>query len=255
MKVSVKSDVGLVRESNQDAYCHRVFKAGGPREGAEVHLCAVADGIGGYQAGEVASRLALQAVAEELEKAVSQGRSLDGALAEAMTVANQRVVRQGLDDPSCQGMGTTVTAALVDGSVARIGHVGDSRAYLLRGGRLTQLTRDHSLVAELVRNGDLTEEEAAVHPQRNVLTQAFGSDLRVRADVTRTSLEAGDVLLLCTDGLTGAVTTAEMEEILSSAPSLDEACENLVALANDRGGYDNVTVLLAGPVAPGGEAQ
>jgi len=255
MKVSVRSDVGLVRETNQDSYCHKVFEPRDTGVAGPVHLCAVADGIGGYQAGEVASRLALQAVAEEIEKAVDLERALDRALAEAMTVANQRIVRQGLVDPSCRGMGTTVTVALVHGSVAHIGHVGDSRAYLFRGGRLVQLTNDHSLVAELVRNGNLTEEEAAVHPQRNVLTQAFGSDLRVKADVSSRPLEEGDILLLCTDGLTGSVTTDEIEEVLAAAPSLDEASERLVNMANGRGGHDNVTVLLAGPVDVGGEAR
>ncbi|MEW6031693.1 MAG: Stp1/IreP family PP2C-type Ser/Thr phosphatase [Bacillota bacterium] len=250
MKVSVKSDVGLVRQTNQDAYCYRVF------EGSKtVHLCAVADGIGGYQAGEVASRLALEAVAEEVDRAVRAGQPLEGTLAEAMAAANARIIRQGLSDPECSGMGTTVTVALVSGGMLHIGHVGDSRAYVYRKGRLAQVTRDHSLVAELVRNGDLSEDEAQFHPQRNVLTQAFGSDLRVRADVSTIPLEDGDLLLLCTDGLSGAVTAAEIEAVLSHAESLDQACDRLVALANEQGGHDNVTLLLAGPVTVGGGPQ
>jgi protein phosphatase len=250
MKVSVKSDIGLVRGSNQDSYSYRVFETVVP-----VHLCAVADGIGGYRAGEVASRLALEALAEGVEKALGGGDPLDTILAQSMAAANSRIIRQSLSDPNCAGMGTTVTAALMSEGVLHLGHVGDSRAYLLRSGRLTQVTRDHSLVAELVRNGDLSEDEAQFHPQRNVLTQAFGSDLRVKADVTSMPLEDGDLLLLCTDGLSGAVPASEIERVMSQSESLDQACEKLVAMANELGGHDNVTVLLAGPVRLGGDRK
>ncbi len=254
MRVSAKSDIGLVRQINQDAYRYETFEAGnGP--GRVVYLCAVADGMGGYRAGEVASRLALDTVVEQVGKAVAADEPLEAALEEAMTVANRRVVRQGLSDPDCFGMGTTVTAALIGGGTLYVGHVGDSRAYVVRGGNLEQVTRDHSLVAELVRNGDLTEAEAQVHPQRNILTQAFGSDLRVKADITVKPLRDGDFILLCTDGLTGAVSTADITAVLAATPDLDEACARLVALANERGGYDNVTVLLAGPVEVGGEEE
>jgi serine/threonine protein phosphatase PrpC len=254
MRVSVKSDIGLARQTNQDAYRYEAFGSS-QWAGGSVYLWAVADGLGGYRAGEVASNLALETVVEAVGKAVETGQPLDVALEQAMIIANQRVVRQGLSDPACLGMGTTVTVTVASGGLLQIGHVGDSRAYILRGGRLEQLTRDHSLVAELVRNGDLTEEQAQVHPQRNILTQAFGSDLRVKADISTRPLQNGDIILLCTDGLTSAVPPAEIEETLTKASSLDEACEKLVALANDRGGHDNVTVLLAGPVSVGGDGQ
>ncbi len=249
MKVSVKTDVGLVRQTNQDYYLYRKFCRG------TVHLCAVADGIGGYRAGEVASRLSLDVVAAEARQAVETGASLRASLEDAMAVANREVVRQSLSNPEYTGMGTTVTAALFRGRDLVLGHIGDSRAYLVRGGRLKQLTRDHSLVAELVRNGDLTEAEAQSHPQRNILTQAFGSDLRAKADVSQHTLENGDILLLCTDGLTGLVGVADIEATLAAADSLDHACERLVAMANDRGGSDNITVLLAGPMSFGGGAE
>jgi len=254
MRVSVKSDIGLARQTNQDAYRYETFGSS-QWTGGSVYLLAVADGMGGYRAGEVASNLALETVVDAVGKAVETGQPLDVALEQAMSIANQRVVRQGLSDPACFGMGTTVTVTIASGGLLRIGHVGDSRAYILRGGRLERLTRDHSLVAELVRNGDLTEEQAQVHPQRNILTQAFGSDLRVKADISTRPLQNGDIIFLCTDGLTGAVLPAEIEETLTKASSLDEACERLVALANDRGGHDNVTVLLAGPVSVGGDGQ
>jgi len=254
MKVSVKTDIGLVRQMNQDAHRYEVFGSDQWTGGA-VHLCAVADGLGGYRAGEVASRLALDTVVEQIGRAFETGEPMDAALEAAMSAANRRVVRQGLSDPSCSGMGTTVTLAIISGGLLHVGHVGDSRAYLLRGGHLEQITRDHSLVAELVRNGDLTEAEAQTHPQRNILTQAFGSDLRVKADVSTKPLQNGDTIMLCTDGLTGAVPGSEIEEVVSHASSLDEAAERLVALANERGGHDNVTVLLAGPVNVGGDRR
>lgn len=250
MQVSVKSDIGLVRQTNQDAYRHETFGSS-----KTVHFFAVADGMGGYRAGEVASRLALDAVAEEIGRAVEAGRPLPDALEEAMNVANRAIIRQSLSDPECLGMGTTLTVTVVSGGFLHIGHVGDSRAYILRDGRLTQVTRDHSLVAELVRNGDLTEEQAQNHPQRNILTQAFGSDLRVKADITTLPLRPGDLLLLCTDGLTSAVPSAAIEEALAKAENLEQACDRLVAMANERGGHDNVTVLLAGPVGSGGAGQ
>ncbi len=251
MKVSLKTDIGLVRQTNQDSVFAESF---GSDEwaGGRIHLFAVADGMGGYRAGEVASRLALETIREEVARAVETGEPLDAALEAAMSAANRRVVKRGLEDPECAGMGTTVTVALVSGGLLHLGHVGDSRAYLIRGGRLEQVTRDHSLVAELVRNGDLTEAEAQVHPQRNILTQAFGSDLRVKADITTRHLADGDLIMLCTDGLTGAVTGTEIEATIAHAPNLDEAAERLVAMANERGGYDNVTVLLAGPITVGG---
>ncbi|RJQ04189.1 MAG: Stp1/IreP family PP2C-type Ser/Thr phosphatase [Bacillota bacterium] len=253
MRVSVRSDIGLVRQTNQDSYVHRVFERGSGLDSPPVHVFGVADGMGGYQAGEVASRLALDVVASEVEKAAKAGRPLGQALSEAMIEANREVVRQGLSDPTCTGMGTTVTVALVSGGVLHVGHVGDSRAYIVRGGKLEQVTQDHSLVGELVRNGDITEEQAQMHPQRNILTQAFGSDLRVKPDLSTASLQDGDMVFLCTDGLTGAIQTAEIEDILAAAGDLDEAASKLVAIANERGGHDNVTVLVAGPFRLGGD--
>lgn len=254
MKVSVRTDVGLARQMNQDACRHEIFGSDSWTGGA-VHLLAVADGMGGYRAGEVASQLALETVANEISRAVDTGEPLDAALEGAMAAANRRVVKRGLSDPECAGMGTTVTVAVVSGGMLHMGHIGDSRAYLVRGGHLTQITHDHSLVGELVRNGDLTEAEAQVHPQRNILTQAFGSDLRVKADLSAQPLEAGDMIVLCTDGLTSVVPTAEIEQILSATPTLDEATRRLVDLANERGGFDNVTVLVAGPVGVGGDGR
>ena len=182
------TDVGRVREGNEDAYL--VDDAMG--------LVAVADGMGGHRAGEVASATALEA----LRSAITHGRPLR----ESMQDANEAVFTKSLTDAELRGMGTTLTAAtLVTGGTVLVGHVGDSRAYLLHDGELRQVTVDHSLVEELVREGRLTADEAAVHPQRSIITRALGVDASVEVDVYPVELAPGDRLLLCSDGLTGMV--------------------------------------------------
>ena len=182
------TDVGRVREGNEDAYL--VDDATG--------LVAVADGMGGHRAGEVASATALEA----LRAAITHGRPLR----ESMQDANEAVFTKSLTDEELRGMGTTLTAAtLVTGGTVLVGHVGDSRAYLLHDGELRQVTVDHSLVEELVREGRLTADEAAVHPQRSIITRALGVDASVEVDVYPVELAPGDRLLLCSDGLTGMV--------------------------------------------------
>jgi PPM family protein phosphatase len=234
MEVAARTDVGLVREHNEDRFLVRPG------------LLVVADGMGGAKAGEVAAGLAV----EHLERL--GGESSAAELTGAIEEANRAIRRLAEDDPERAGMGTTITAAMLgDGSVAEVLHVGDSRAYLLREGELRLLTRDHSMVAELVDRGTLTPEEAETHPQRNVITRALGAEPEVRVDHLQQELQPGDTLLLCTDGLSAHVPEAEIEAALNAAPSLDAAVDALVALANEAGGTDNVTVLLA-RVVPGG---
>jgi protein phosphatase len=206
-------------------------------------LFAVADGMGGAQAGELASSLAAAALRER-----GEGEDDGGALRvdELIQEANRRVHQRALDDETASGMGTTMTVALfdADGSVA-IGHVGDSRAYLLRGGALDQLTEDHSLVAELVRRGELSPEEAEVHPQRSVITRALGTDPDVDVDTFTVEAADGDVFLLCSDGLTtmvGAETITALVE--RDRDDLGAAARALIAEANARGGDDNITAVL-----------
>jgi protein phosphatase len=224
------TDTGRRRLRNEDAFI------------CEPPLFAVADGMGGARAGEIAAGLAAAA----LEEAGAETRGARG-IAALITEANRRIWERSLTDPETAGMGTTVTAALVDaaaGTVA-IGHVGDSRAYLLRDDSFEQLTTDHSLVAELVESGILTPEEAERHPQRSAITRALGTEPTVEVDAFTVAGEPGDVFLICSDGLSTMVADEDMASAITTAgrdPS--GAAEALVAAANARGGEDNVTVVL-----------
>jgi len=225
-----QTDTGRRRLRNEDAFI------------CEPPLFAVADGMGGARAGEIAAGLAAAA----LEEAGTETRGAEG-IAALLTEANRRIWERSLADPRTAGMGTTVTAALVDavaGTVA-IGHVGDSRAYLLRGGSIEQLTTDHSLVAELVQSGVLTPEEAERHPQRSAITRALGTEATVEVDGFTVTAEPGDVFLICSDGLSTMLSDDEMAAAIESAgrnPS--DAADALVRAANAHGGEDNVTVVL-----------
>jgi protein phosphatase len=203
-------------------------------------LFAIADGMGGAQAGEVASELAASA----LKESGANGGGEERVIA-LIQEANRRVHERASTDASTSGMGTTITVALVenDGTVT-IGHVGDSRAYLLRDGRLEQLTNDHSLVAELVRRGELSPQEAEVHPQRSVITRALGTDPDVDVDTFVVGARAGDIFLLCSDGLTDMVDEETIVAVVEQhRDDLDRAVKALVAAANKGGGEDNITVV------------
>ncbi len=224
------TDPGRRRLRNEDAFI------------CEPPLFAVADGMGGARGGEVAAGLAAAA----LEEAGSETHGEEGVVA-LITEANRRIWERSLNDPATAGMGTTVTVALVDapnGTVG-IGHVGDSRAYLLRDGRLEQITTDHSLVAELVQSGVLTPEEAERHPQRSAITRALGTEPSVEVDAFTVHAEPGDLFLICSDGLPVMVGDDEMEAAIEAAGRDPvRAAEALVTAANDHGGEDNVTVVL-----------
>jgi PPM family protein phosphatase len=221
------TDVGRVRDGNEDAYL--VDDAMG--------LIAVADGMGGHRAGEVASATALEA----LRAAITGGRPLR----ESIEDANDAVYTKSLTDTSLRGMGTTLTAGtLVAGDTVLVGHVGDSRAYLLHDGELRQVTNDHSLVEELVREGRLTADEAAVHPQRSIITRALGVDASVEVDVYPVELVPGDRLLLCSDGLTGMVAPDDIAATLRRESDPTRAAAQLVDAANAAGGEDNITVVV-----------
>lgn len=223
------TDTGRKRRRNEDAFVCRA------------PLFAVADGMGGAQAGEVASRLAAAAVGERAPD--SSGEAVVAAL---VAEANRRVWQRSLEDMSHSGMGTTITVALADlaaGTIA-IGHVGDSRAYRIRDGALEQLTEDHSLVAELVRRGRLSPEEAETHPQRSVITRALGTEPDVEVDVFTVEALPGDLFLLCSDGLTTMVPDAELLDLAAGERAdLEAVARALVDAANAAGGEDNVTVV------------
>ena len=223
------SDAGRKRRRNEDSFV------------IDPPLFVVADGMGGAQAGEVASRLAA-AVFREFHEA----DDLEGAERVEATVqeANRRIYERAREDANASGMGTTVTAALVGEDTIAIGHVGDSRAYRVRGDTLEQLTDDHSLVADLVRSGRLTAEEADSHPQRSVITRALGTDLNVDVDTFVFAPEDGDIYLLCSDGLTTMVPAEQILEIIREKEGLEPAARALVKAANRSGGEDNITVVL-----------
>jgi PPM family protein phosphatase len=211
-------------------------------------LFAVADGMGGAKAGEIASRLAAAAVREEEGERVDVG----GLIQEA----NRRVFERSRDDASASGMGTTMTVALVENDHVTIGHVGDSRAYRLRGDELEQLTEDHSLVAELVRSGRLSPEEAEMHPQRSVITRALGTEADVDVDTFTVDALPGDVFLLCSDGLTTMVEDERIVGVVGeNRDDLERAAKQLISDANRSGGEDNVTVVFFDIAEEGAEPE
>jgi protein phosphatase len=223
------TDPGRRRRHNEDAYV------------LEPPLFAVADGIGGAQAGELASSLAAAAVRDDSSDGRGDGRR---RVDELIQEANRRVYQRQSEDASLSGMGTTMTVALLEDGHVWIGHVGDSRAYLVRDGRLEQLTEDHSLVAELVRSGRLSPEEADSHPQRSVVTRALGTDPDVDVDTFSIDAKPGDLFMLCSDGLTSMVSDEGiLEQIRSHRDDLRAAAKALVRAANKGGGEDNITVV------------
>jgi serine/threonine protein phosphatase PrpC len=229
-RASALTDTGRRRPQNEDTFV------------CDPPLFAVADGVGGAQAGEIASRIAAATLEERHPRALGES-----TLAELLREANDRIYRQALDDHSAAGMGTVVTALLVDeiaGTVS-VSHVGDSRAYRLRSGTLEQITDDHSLVGELVRAGRLSTEEAEQHPHRSVITRAVGTEPAVEVDAFTVAAEVGDLYLICSDGLTDIVRDEEIGQILAASENdPDVAAEALVAAANRAGGIDNITVVL-----------
>lgn len=224
-----KTDTGRQRHANEDSYF------------ARAPLFAVADGMGGAQAGEVASRIA--AGTFEKRGQVSAEEPAEGQLEQLAQAANREIHQLAQQDSSRAGMGTTLTSALVRGDEVSFGHVGDSRAYVLRDGQLKRLTKDHSLVEELRRQGRLTEEEAEEHPQRSIITRALGPEPSVNVDTMTFTAKDGDVFLLCSDGLTTMVSDDEIQRILVEARSLRSAVNKLVDAANRGGGRDNITAV------------
>jgi serine/threonine protein phosphatase PrpC len=221
------TDMGLQRDANEDSFL------------ARPPVFAVADGMGGAQAGEVASRLAAEAV-----EGADRGDSAPEAYLRVIAVvANQRIHALAERDSAHSGMGTTFTAALVEGEEVSLAHVGDSRAYVFRDGDLRMLTSDHSLVEELRRQGRLTDEQAEDHPQRSIITRALGPEATVEIDTMTYRAQPDDVFLLCSDGLTTMVTDERIAEVLASSASLREAADRLVAEANEAGGRDNITIV------------
>lgn len=227
MRVCHRTHQGLVRASNQDNWL------------AQAPLYGVADGMGGHKGGETASRVALQV----FQNAIGRKTPDAEALRMAVEAANRRVYDMSAHDESLSGMGTTMSMIWQDNTRLLIAHVGDSRIYRLREGKLRQMTDDHSFVAELVRNNIITPEMAKNHPQRNIITRAVGVDPYVEVDLLEEESEPGDIWLICSDGLHGMVEDEEIQTVLSTM-ELEEAAERLMSRALENGGHDNITFVL-----------
>lgn len=248
VSASGRTDAGRVRSHNEDSF----------EIDPEHELFVVADGMGGHSHGEVASRMAVESIrrfVSEAEKAQDATwpfpydprlKRHSNVLKAAVRLAHDQVLSAIRRDGNLHGMGTTVVGCLVRDRTAAVAHVGDSRAYRLHDGKLDRLTQDHTWVNEQVVAGFLSEEQARDHPLKNVVTRALGGDSEVRVDVSEVELEPGDTVLLCSDGLTTMLDDVEIEEHLAAVDhgDLDAACERLVSEANQRGGHDNVTVVL-----------
>jgi protein phosphatase len=257
VQVFGKTDLGRTREHNEDCFLvadltrHDASLQPQVREhevGERGSLFVVADGMGGAAAGELASDMATQAIYNHLSKtwatdSEATEQQFAFRLKEAVEAANNELHAYAKAHPEVRGMGTTTTAAGVLGEHAYVSQVGDSRAYLVRGGVAHQLTKDQSLMQRLVEAGELTEEEAAQSERRNIILQALGPDPRVKVDLTHQELRRDDVLVLCSDGLSGQVKKEEIAEAVAREPTLQAVCDRLIALANERGGPDNITVI------------
>lgn len=228
MKIGAKTDVGKVREQNEDSYGYRD------------RLFVLADGMGGHRAGEIASSIAVQTV---LATDFS-GNSPDIALKEAVHQANRAILNAVEEDPAQYGMGTTIAVLYIVENLAFYTHIGDSRIYRFSNGSFKQLTNDHSLVAELVQSGSLTEAEAINHPKRNILTRALGTDLMPDMEINQVQACPGDKFLLCSDGLCGLLDGAQIFNEISTDDEPEVIVERLVTMANDAGGIDNITAIL-----------
>ena len=234
LRSAARTDVGRRRRANED--CYAIV--------AELGYFVVADGMGGHKAGQLASRLAAEAATAALEALEGSAATLTEKLRCTIAAANREIYVAAQAKAEFSGMGTTVVSLLAtDGRVA-LAHVGDSRAYLVRGGRIRQLTDDHSVVGELVRRREITESAAREHPHRHVLTRAVGVRREVAPDLAELTSAPGDLFVLCSDGLTGLVRDEEIAAAANASTDLDAICAQLVDLANERGGEDNITVVL-----------
>lgn len=259
VEVFGKTDLGRTRDHNEDKFlvADLTRKAASLQPDVRRHeigprgtLLVVADGMGGAAAGEVASEMATDTIYAHLVKTwnaedEATPQRFAYRLKEAVEVANSSIHAHAKAHPEVRGMGTTTTAAGVLGDHLYLTQVGDSRAYLIRGGEAHQITKDQSLMQRLVEAGELTEEEAAHSERRNIILQALGPDPKVKVDLTHQDVRRGDILVLCSDGLSGQVKKEEIARIVTSAPDLSAACDQLIALANERGGPDNITVVIA----------
>ena len=238
-----KTDIGLVRKVNEDSFsCEKL-------EGIDdSYLYIVADGMGGHNAGEVASSMAVQEVTsyirENIETLKLGDKEIQDLIRNAILHANEKVYKTSILKSNCLGMGTTLSMVLVKDSSIFIGHVGDSRIYLIRENEIKRITEDHSLVAELIKSGSIKPEDANNHPQKNVITKALGTEYTLEPDVSQSDIQSGDFILICTDGLSNAVYEEDMIYTIVNTSDLNDACELLINKAKESGGFDNITAVV-----------
>lgn len=238
MEVFGQTDVGRLRMVNQDAFAVRVFSD-------SLAAAAVCDGVGGAKSGEIASEVALDSFISDIVDALASGRfpiGVEDIVAAAVAKAGAAVIKRAAADPSCDGMGTTLVGAVVIGSDAIVANVGDSRAYHISDGSILRVTRDHSVVEDMVARGEITFEQARHHPSRNLITRMLGSRHGDEADVFPLSVGPGDYILLCSDGLSNLLSSDEILERILNNETLQQACADLINESLERGAPDNVTV-------------
>jgi protein phosphatase len=238
LNITAKTDIGRVRSQNQDSYAVGEFS---PSLGWAV----VCDGMGGPAGGNIASEIAVQTVSEGLNRllhAQSTGDDLRRAVAEVIKAANARIFEMGEANSDLTGMGTTLVLCLLHGGAVTVAHAGDSRAYLVGGNEIKRLTNDHSLVQNMLERGEISEGEASTHPQKNIITRALGVSPEVDFDLAEHNISPGEIILLCTDGLTNLCEDGEIAEI-AEGTSIETLPSALIDLVNERGGTDNITVV------------
>lgn len=238
MVVGAKSDVGKVRKINQDTYYVSDDK--------NIPIYIIADGMGGHKAGEVASSMAKEIIANNFEKNKDDLFGEDEilkAIKTSMEEANTKIYLKSLEDECYTGMGTTIILCYIGEKYFYLGHVGDSRAYLIRNNEMEQLTEDHSFVNQLVKYGGITKEEARNHPKKNMITRAIGSSSIIEIDLIKEKFKKEDILLIMTDGITNMLKDEEILEEFNNSQNLQTSCEDIITAANNRGGLDNSTII------------
>ena len=239
MRIFAKSDIGMAREKNEDYYYI-------PEKNEELNLCILADGMGGYNGGEIASKIAVESSKNYIKNNVSSiqmnKEGILKLLKEAVEYSNMMVYEKAKTDAKLSEMGTTMDVTLIIENKLFIGHVGDSRVYLIRKNEIKRITDDHSYVQKLIKDGKITEEEALTHPDKNMLVKAIGSSTFVEPDLIEVDLELKDIILMCSDGLTNMLSDDEMVNIIQNKSSTK--IESLIDMANEHGGNDNITAII-----------
>lgn len=238
MIVGASTDIGIVRQINQDS----MFVS----KNSAFPLFIVADGMGGHKAGEVASEMAVSIITTSLSSRLMDDDvivNIEKEILDSIKKANRELLNHSQVIEDCNGMGTTITLGYIKDAKLYVGHVGDSRAYIIRNEELKQITDDHSLVNELLKNGDISIEEAMKHPQKNVITRAVGTNEDICIDINSFELKENDIILFCSDGLTNMIEEHELKDLFIGIKDVQEACDSAVSLAKDKGGRDNITVI------------